>query len=289
MELRQLKYFIKAAELLNFTAAAEACFITQGTLSQQLKQLENDLNMLLFDRIGKRVKLTEAGKVFLPFAQHTVAASQQGKQALNDLQNLKTGELKIGATHALIPRLTPALIAFSEKFPGIIVSVEFGTSEVLLGQLEEGLIDFVLLLGKVSKPEQVVSYPLFTSQLSLIVKNTHPLAGRRKISFKDIVQVPLVLPGKGFHTRKFINKIIQQEQLKLDMRMELNDIHTLVNLVKTGKWATILTAATVSKQEGLKAIPIGGKDNVMKASLIWPKDAYRKKSAIELGKLLMEK
>lgn len=98
MELRQLKYFIASAETLNFTVAANECCITQSTLSQQIKQLENDLGTPLFERIGKRVFLSEAGKNFLPFARQTVADAEYGVQRIKDIEGLTAGNLRIGFT-----------------------------------------------------------------------------------------------------------------------------------------------------------------------------------------------
>src|SRR5574339_640166 len=110
MELRQLRYFIKSAELLNFTEAAHALYISQSTLSQQIKQLEDELGIPLFDRIGKRVRLTEAGSQFLPFARLTVSDAEGGRAVIDDLKGLKTGELRIGATYGLSTLLTPVLV-----------------------------------------------------------------------------------------------------------------------------------------------------------------------------------
>lgn len=121
MELRQLKYFEKTCELLNFTEAAHALCISQSTLSQQIKQLENELGILLFDRIGKRIILTEAGSSFLPYAKNAIRESENGKQIIRDLQNLDTGKLCIGATFSLSSLLTKALPLFSEQYPHTIL------------------------------------------------------------------------------------------------------------------------------------------------------------------------
>ena len=115
MELRQLLYFVKAAETLHFTEAAEAVFITQSTLSQQIKQLETELGMLLFDRVGKHVRLTEAGRVFLQHARKILAETDKARQAITDLNNLVTGDLKIGITYAFSSLILPALSPFLEK------------------------------------------------------------------------------------------------------------------------------------------------------------------------------
>ena len=98
MELRQLQYFVKAAEMLHFTEAANELYVTQSTLSQQIKQLEQELGVLLFDRIGKQVQLTEAGHVFLIHARRILSEVNKGKQALADMSNVIGGELHIGVT-----------------------------------------------------------------------------------------------------------------------------------------------------------------------------------------------
>lgn len=117
MELRQLRYFEKTSELLNFTEAAKALFISQSTLSQQIKQLESELGVLLFDRVGKRIVLTEAGSSFLPYARNAIRDADSGKQIIRDLQGLETGSLHIGVTYSLSTILTKALKKFSGNIP----------------------------------------------------------------------------------------------------------------------------------------------------------------------------
>ena len=117
MEIRQLRYYIFAAKTLNFTEAAKLANISQSTLSQQIKQLEIDLGVPLFNRIGKRILLNEAGRSFLPFAEKTVADAENGVQMLRDMENLQTGKLKIGVTYGLSPVLTQALKRFCTR-PG---------------------------------------------------------------------------------------------------------------------------------------------------------------------------
>jgi LysR family cyn operon transcriptional activator len=129
MELRQLKYFIKAAELQNFTNAADALYITQSTLSQQIRQLEDELGLPLFDRIAKRVRLTEAGNAFLPYAKKTMQDAEDGKVMLRDLMDLKSGILNIGSTYGLTNLLTDAISDFSQQYPQVKLIISFGTTQ----------------------------------------------------------------------------------------------------------------------------------------------------------------
>lgn len=117
MELRQLRYFSKACELQNFSEAAKVLYISQSTLSQQIKQLEEELDVLLFDRIGKRVVTTEAGLAFLPYALKTIQEVESGRQVIKDLKGIEAGTLLIGVTHSMSRLLTTALQQFTKGIP----------------------------------------------------------------------------------------------------------------------------------------------------------------------------
>ena len=112
MELRQLRYFVKAAETLNFSEAAKGLYITQSTLSQQIRQLETELDVQLFQRNSHEVTLTEAGAELLPYAKETLYAADTCKEHIRDLQQLLTGTLNIGVTYSFSPILTETVLAF---------------------------------------------------------------------------------------------------------------------------------------------------------------------------------
>jgi LysR family cyn operon transcriptional activator len=144
MELRQLKYFVKSAEYLNFSVAAKHLYITQSTLSQQIKQLEFELGFELFLRNSRHISLTEAGEEFLPFARKTIQDAEDCVQRLYDLQHVKTGTLRIGVTYSLSTVLTEAVIGFIKAYPGIKLEIIYKTVDELLALLRERKVDFVL-------------------------------------------------------------------------------------------------------------------------------------------------
>jgi LysR family cyn operon transcriptional activator len=286
MELRQLRYFIRSAEVLNFTEAAHALYISQSTLSQQVKQLEDELGMLLFDRVGKRVRLTEAGALFLPYARQAIHDSESGRHVIEDLKGLQTGTLSIGATYGLSTLLTPTLIAFSKQYPTIKIVVEFGTSEDLLEKLKQAEVDFVLSFSQVQETNIFFSQPLFESKLSLVFHPSNKVSGKKSIAVHELEGIPLVLPAKGFNTRHFLSDVFRQNKITPDIRMELNDINTLLQLVETGNWCTIMTMAAVKSRQSLKTIPITGIDITRQASITWLKDVYRKKAALVFTEMI---
>lgn len=286
MELRQLKYFKKAADLLNFTEAARSLFVSQSTLSQQIKQLENELEILLFDRIGKSVVLTEAGQLFLSYARKTIKDSEDGKQIISDLQSLKTGELHIGATYSLSFLLTTALIEFSEKYPQIKLFINYSTSYELEDKLNRNEVDFILSLEHRENQSQFESVPLFSSNLHLVISRNHRLATAKFITLKELSQEALILPAKGFITRVCIDELFSQKELTPNVQMEFNDVNSILRLVSIGRWGTILTHASVRNEPELVAVPIISKGLQTHASLFWARGVYRKKSATKFAEIL---
>lgn len=281
MEIRQINYFIKAAEMLHFTEAAAACFVTQSTLSQQIKQLEEELGMLLFDRVGKHVRLTEAGNVYLNHARQIVLDVKKSKQAILELNNLVTGDLKIGVTYAFSSMLLPALAPFSSKYPGIKIVVEYGTAGELEHNLKQAELDVILAFHDQTDNDNVSleMEHLFSSRISMVVSKKHPLAGLKKISLNELAKIELILPSKGFSSRDLLNELFRKRKLSPLIKIEMNDVHSLLSMVDEGNWATIINEKAIITWENLIAIPISGKEYYKQAFILWQKGIYRKKSA----------
>ena len=286
MELRQLNYFAKAAALLNFTEAAQALYISQSTLSQQIKQLEDELGIPLFNRIGKRIHLTEAGRLFLPYANQTLQDALSGREMLNDLMNLQTGNIYIGVTYGLTHLLVKAMQSFTIRYPHIQVHIQYGTTDALMESLSSSKLDLVLSFAAASQLESIAFETLFTSSLSLVVPATHSLARSKSVTLKDAATIPLVLPVRSYSIRRFMDESFEKGKVNPDIRMECNDIHTILEMIKSGKMGTILMKVSVQGYPTLKAIPLEGKNMQRKATIAWPADAYRKKSIEILSHLL---
>lgn len=278
MELRQLRYFLKAKELLNFTEAAHSLYISQSTLSQQIKHLEDELGVPLFDRIGKRIVLTEAGRLFADYAMQSVHQADNGLQILQDLNNMDIGEIRIGLTYGLKPIFTPALIRFMTKYPKMKLQVVLGTSQELLERLTNFEFDF-LLSFLISEKEKHFNYQLlFQSPMALVMAKKSPLSAKKKITMEEISELPLALPAKGYSTREFITEVFRQRGLSPEISLEINDIPTLLDVVKTGNWYSILSQFSISKKDEVASVPIQGVNTQRRAMIISLKGSYEKKS-----------
>lgn len=280
MEIRQLSYFVKAAELLHFTEAAAAVYITQSTLSQQIKLLEQELGLPLFDRLGKQVRLTEAGKVFLTHARRILLNVEKGKQAIADLNNLVTGELRIGVTYAFTSLILPVLPVFTKRYPSVKINLEYGAPEILENKLKQSELDLILAFHNQNNDPDFDLQPLSKSDIVMVVSKKNPLAKMESISLKDILSRNLILPAKGFSSRNFVDELFEQRKIKPAIKIEMNDMHSLLSLVQNSDEISIINEKALIGWEKLTAIPISGRKLTRQSYIIWHKGAYRNKAAV---------
>lgn len=189
MELRQLRYFVKVAEVLNFSEAARAMCVTQSTLSQQIKQLEDELGELLLMRSSHNVALTEAGKTILESAKRAIYDAELCKERINDLNRLSTGMLNIGVTYSFSPILTETISTFMKSYPKIKLNVLYKPMGELMEALKERTVDFVLAFKPSKEIEGIESHILFQNYLSAVVGKGHPLAGMKRVSLQGVGEI----------------------------------------------------------------------------------------------------
>lgn len=287
MELRQLKYFVKVAEALNFSEAAKALYVTQSTLSQQIKQLESELGTQLLVRTSHSVTMTEAGKELLPYAKKTLYEAEMCVERIADLNNLSVGTLNIGVTYSFSPILTETLITFMKIYPRIKLNIFYKPMEELMILLKEREVDFVLAF-KPSRPmDGVESHILFQNSLSAVVNTFHSLAGKDIVSLTELEKYDLALPSKGLQARNAFESLRRQDH-NFKVRIELNEVNILLKLIRQTEFVTVLAEASIHDEPGVKAIPLDIPDNEMAGCVHILKDSYRKHSMKEFVKLLSE-
>lgn len=277
MELRQLRYFVKSAELMNFTAAAAECCISQSTLSQQIKELENDLGFALFDRIGKRVRLTRNGQEFLTFAERIIADVRHSREWIDDIQSLKTGTIHIGCTWGLSSLLTKTIGKMQKLYPGIRYDVIYRKADELIEMLHAQTIDFALSFNITSLDEDIEKTKLFESTLCAVVADDHPLAHFKRMPLKMLKEYPIAVPYKGMNAREMFDRFVEREHLDIKPTVEINEIYTLLKLVKRNKWIAIVADSVIFDEEGMTAIPFETGRIPMDAILMQLKGVYVRK------------
>ena len=287
MELRQLKSFIKAAEMLSFSDAAKALNIAQSSLSQQIKQLEDELDVKLFLRNSHSIALTEAGKVMLPFALRTIHDAQTCTDRIRDLQKLLTGSLCIGVTYSFSPILTETVISFMKLYPHIKLNIIYEPMNKLMELLAKRQLDFVLAFKPTQPIADVESHTLFQNRLSAVVSATHQLASKEKITLSELEKYDLALPSKGLQARNAFDSIVNGSD-NFNIRIELNEVNILLKLIRQTRLVTVLAEDSIYNERDVKAIPIDIPENEMMGCVHILKDSYHKHSMKEFVRLLSE-
>lgn len=288
MELRQLRYFVKVSETLNFSEASRLLYVTQSTLSQQIKQLEQDLDVQLLLRSSHGVELTEAGKELLPYALNTLRDAELCEIRLRDLKNILCGTLNIGVTYSFSPILTETLLTFMKRFPKVKLNIFYRPMTELMEMLRNREIDFALAFRPSVPVAGVESHVLFQNYISAIVGDMHPLAGHDKVTMAEIAAYELALPAKGLQARNSLEKILEKYPCDLKIRIELNEVNILLELIRQNHLVTVLSEATIHNESGVRAIPIDIPDNEMAGCVHTMKDSYHKRSMQEFIRLLSE-
>ena len=288
MELRQLKYFIRVAECLNFSEAAKESCISQSTLSQQIKQLEQELGSELFLRNSRTVALTEAGMELLPYARATIKDADACIERIRDLKDILTGTMNIVVTYSFSPILTETIFSFIKKYPKVKLNIFYKPMSELMDMLRDRKVDFVLAFKPSAPMEGIESHILFQNYLAAIVSSTHSLATEKKVSLEQIAQYGIALPSKGLQARNMLDKVLERYKFNLKARIELNDPDILLNLVRQSNLVTVLAEASIHNERGVKAVPIDIPDNEMVGCVHTLEDSYRKHSMLEFIKMLCQ-
>lgn len=288
MELRQLRYFVKVAETLSFSDAARLLFVTQSTLSQQIKQLEADFDTQLLQRSSHCVTLTEAGEELLPYARRVLLDAELCADRIHDLKELLCGTLNIGVTYSFGPILTETLVSFMKSYPRVKLNIFYRPMAELLEMLRNREVDFALAFRPLSPMPDVESHVLFQTYLAAIVGEFHPLAGAGKVTLGELSAYDMALPAKGLQARNAFEWLCDRYPCDLKIRMELNEVNILLRLIKQNRLATVLAEATIHNETGVRSVPIAVPDNDMAGCVHTLKNSYHKRSMQEFIKLLSE-
>jgi DNA-binding transcriptional LysR family regulator len=231
MELRQLAYFVEVARLNNFTKAAERLRIAQPALSQQIRNLEQELGIKLFKRTGRGITITGAGEQFFIGAEKTLAEAQMAKDSVKGFINSPHGKIMVGALESMVQtRLPSLLVAFGRNYPGIKVFIRENTTEPLLDALKKGELDLALAHTDMNivPPKGLCSKPLYEDELVLAVAKGHPLEKRKTISIKELREESFVSFKEGSGIRSQLLATCNREGFEPLIAYECASPRTLV-------------------------------------------------------------
>lgn len=270
MELRHLRYFVALAETLSFTRAAERVHVTQSTLSHQIRQLEDEVGQPLFDRIGKKVVTTEAGELFLAYATRALKEVDHGLAMLTPDGGGLSGEVRIGATHTFNVRLIPECVAlFLARHPSVRVRVDELSADQIGAKLHAGELDLGIAY-KPPGPTDLWFEPLYHEEMVLVVSETHPLAGRKRIRMVELHQQRLVLMPEYFATRTLLDECFQASGAEPIVVAEMSTIAPMLGLVLRMPIGAIAAINAVPPaMTGLQMIPLESPTPIRTPGMLW--------------------
>lgn len=290
IEIRHLRYFLAVAATENFTRAAERLRISQPSVSQQIAQLERILRAPLFRRIGKRVKLTEAGTTFRRGAEVVLRKLEEACASVNDIAQLVTGHVNLGVIPALhVAWVPPALERLSRDYPGVTVSVEERDSSGIETELEAGRLD--LGFGLMTRNSPNIRYEhLLSEPFSLIVSGRHRIAPRRSVDPADLNGERLVLLPESFDMRREAAEFFRHSRMRPKVAFEIDSIDGLLNCVASAGTATILPVIVLRGRESLrlKAIPLTGNLRKIEFGMLWRSERSASPAALALAAALKD-
>src|SRR5438552_11297969 len=197
MDLRRLEIFAKVAELGSFSRAADALFLTQPTVSEHVRALEDELGVQLLDRLGRGTTPTKAGTLLLGYARRLLTLSREAGQAIEQFQGRVSGELVLGGSTIPGEYVLPALIgAFRGKYPDVSISLRIGASRQVQEWVEQGHVE-VGVVGALPASRTLETRQLMAADLVLVVPPEHPWVARKTVIVEDVKREPLILRERG--------------------------------------------------------------------------------------------
>ncbi len=278
MNLRDLNYIVAVAKYRSFVQASEKCFVSQPTLSTQIKKVEMTLGIQIFERNNKKVLLTEVGQSIVASAQRILDEVDQMKAIAANAQEPFAGNLRIGAFPSLASYLFPSLVlAIKSELPKIKLILIEEKTHILVAQLERGEIDAALLSLPV-KEDNLVSQPLFEDIFELAVAEDHPLANQEVISPLELQNQQLLLLDEGHCMRDQALQFCQWTGAQEQLGVRAASLETLRQMVIAGTGVTLMPKIAIRLNEmGIKYIAFDEAVPKRVIGLVWRKSSVRKK------------
>jgi LysR family cyn operon transcriptional activator len=274
MEFRQLEYFLAVCEELHVTKAAEKLGVSQPTLSLQIRALENEFGVTLFDRIGKRIALTEAGRMLREQGGDILRRMQYARDSIHDLRSFRLGMVSVGVLPSdLDYRITQLLIEYYQEYPQVKLSI---TPSIEIEQLVlTGQADIGVGLMPV-KDERLVTIPVCTEEYGLVVSEHHPLADRHSIAFAELEEVGMVMYPIGAIGRTLVDVTFKSHGFVMKTIMETGSVTSILQLVKANIGATVQPIALIESinDPAFRCIKIEGGAPERHLCVIYQSDRY---------------
>jgi LysR family transcriptional regulator, low CO2-responsive transcriptional regulator len=242
--LRQMRVFAAVARHLSFTRAARELHLTQPAVSQQVKLLETEIGLPLFEQIGRKVHLAPAGAELLRYTDQAMELLREAGESLSAMRGLKRGVLKLGAVSTAKYFAPSLLSAFTPAYPEVTIKFDVGNREEIIQQLAANHIDLVIM-GRPPRELETVAEPFAKHPLVLIASPSHPLAAKRRIRLKQLATEQFLIREEGSGTRASMERVFRERGVPFRVSMEVSSNETIKQAVMADMGISFISSHTV--------------------------------------------
>jgi LysR family hydrogen peroxide-inducible transcriptional activator len=291
MEMHQLRYVVAVARAGNFTRAAEACHVSQPSLSQQVQKLEDELGERLFDRMKREAKLTPHGELFLGRAVKILEEVEAARREASDAQRLLCGTLNVGVLPTIAPYLLPeAVAAFAKKFPGVEIVLQEDTTARLVKLALACAIDLALASRPI-EDERMEVRDLFSEELRLALPPGHPLTRKRTVTVADLEKERFIVMKEEHCLGDQVLRFCERREMKPNISLRSAQLETIQVLVRSGVGISLIPAMAARRKRTDLPVYRSLSSPMPKRKIVavWPKQRSLSRAATEFLKVISEK
>lgn len=257
MDLASLNAFVAVADTRSFSLAAERLHLTQPAVSKRIAALENQLDVRLFDRIGRQIALTEAGQALLPRAYRILDELDDTRRALSNLTGAVTGSLSLATSHHIgLHRLPPLLRTFTRAHPAVSLDIRFLDSEIAYDEVLHGRAELAVITLAPHTAAPIQARQVWDDPLAFVTAPEHPLAQDGAVSLTEVARYPAVFPGGNTFTHHIVRQLFERQGLAPNIAMSTNYMETIKMMVSIGIAWSVLPRTMIDDQ--VVALPLPG-------------------------------
>ncbi|MFT4713166.1 MAG: DNA-binding transcriptional LysR family regulator [Candidatus Azotimanducaceae bacterium] len=256
IDLEGIKAFIAVAETRSFSMAAGRLHLTQPAVSKRIALLESQMKVRLFDRIGRTVNLTEAGRELAPRARHILTSIEDTHRAISNLSGEVTGQLALATSHHIgLWRLPNILRRYTELYPQVNLDLRFMDSEVAHEQIVQGNLELGVITLAPTQHNRLTSTRLWVDELKFVCSPEHPLASSNEITLETLSRFPAILPDMSTFTGRIVKQLFETESLSLNVSMSTNYLETIKMLIGVGLGWSVLPKSMLDSSLQILNLP----------------------------------
>ena len=290
MDLDQLHTFLEIVRLKSFSKAAQTCYRTQPAISAQVRQLEQELNTTLFERLGTKIAITTAGKILADYAEQILDLRRRAQDQINELERVPRGELVIAANEATCIYVLPHVFSqYKKEFPNVQLSVDRSYGTRVVQAVVDNLADFGIAQLPVQEKRLQVA-KIHSDEIKLLLPANHPLTSHKTISPRDLTGHPLLLPKSG-NTRTRLSVWLEPVENQIQISMELDSTEMIKQFVVAGLGLSFLAASNCREEVAagkLSVLSLAPEPMIRRLGLIYRKDKALSKAALGFIRVILE-